>query len=37
MKHLTVERRHSIYVMLQIPMTQKDIADAIGVHKSTIM
>lgn len=36
MKHLTVEQRYSIYVMLQIPMTQKDIAEAIGVHKSTI-
>jgi IS30 family transposase len=36
MKHLTVEQRYAIYTMLQIPMTQKDIADAIGVHKSTI-
>ena len=35
-KHLTVEQRYSIYTMLQIPMTQKDIAAAIGVHKSTI-
>ena len=36
MKHLTVEQRYAIYTMLQIPMTQKDIALAIGVHKSTI-
>lgn len=36
MKHLTVEQRYSIYAMLQIPMTQKEIAKAIGVHKSTI-
>ena len=36
MKHLTEEQRYAIYTMLQIPMTQKDIAEAIGVHKSTI-
>ncbi len=35
-KHLTVEQRYAISAMLQIPMTQKAIAGAIGVDKSTI-
>lgn len=36
MKHLTIEQRYAICTMLQIPMTQKEIAKAIGVDKSTI-
>ena len=35
-KHLTVEQRYAIYTMLQIPLKRKEIAEAIGVHKSTI-
>lgn len=35
-KHLTVEQRYAISAMLQIPMSQKAIASAIGVDKSTI-
>lgn len=35
-KHLTVEQRYAIFAMLQKPYTQKDIAQAIGVSKSTI-
>ena len=35
-KQLTVEQRYTIYAMLEISHQQKDIALAIGVHKSTI-
>lgn len=35
-KHLTVKQRYAIYTMLQIPMSQKEIASVIGVSKSTI-
>jgi len=35
-KHLTAEQRYAIFAMLQKPYTQKDIAQAIGVSKSTI-
>jgi IS30 family transposase len=36
MKHLTVEQRYTISVMLQKGHTQKEIADTIGKHKSTV-
>jgi IS30 family transposase len=36
MKHLTVEQRYTISVMLQKGYTQKEIADTIGKHKSTV-
>lgn len=35
-KHLTVEQRYAIFAMTQKAYTQKDIAEAIGVSKSTI-
>lgn len=35
-KYLTVEQRCAIYAMLQITITQKAIAEAIGVSESTI-
>ena len=35
-KQLTVEQRYTIYAMLETSHQQKDIALAIGVHKSTI-
>lgn len=35
-KYLTVEQRYGIFAMMQKPYTQKDIAQAIGVSKSTI-
>ena len=35
-KHLTVEQRYAIFVMRQKAYKQKDIAEAIGVSKSTI-
>jgi IS30 family transposase len=36
MKHLTVKQRYTISVMLQKGYTQKQIAEAIGKHKSTV-
>jgi len=36
MKHLTREQRYAISVMLQNKIKQKEIAESIGVHKSTI-
>jgi IS30 family transposase len=36
MKHLTIEQRYTISVMLQKGHTQKEIADTIGKHKSTV-
>ena len=35
-KHLTEEQRYAISMMLQIPMSKKAIAEAIGVDKSTV-
>lgn len=35
-KHLTEAQRYAIFTMLQLPMTQKEIAKAIEVDKSTI-
>ncbi len=35
-KHLTREQRYAIFAMMQKPYTQKDIAEAIGVSRSTI-
>ncbi|MGC9152021.1 MAG: helix-turn-helix domain-containing protein, partial [Microbacter sp.] len=35
-KHITEEQRYTIATMLQIPMTQKTIAAAIGLDESTI-
>jgi len=35
-KHITVEQRYTIFVMKQKSYSQKSIADAIGVSKSTI-
>lgn len=35
-KHLTVEQRYAIFAMTQKAYKQKDIAEAIGVSKSTI-
>lgn len=35
-KHITEEQRYAISTMLQIPMTIKAIAKAIGVNKSTV-
>jgi IS30 family transposase len=35
-KHITEEQRYAISMMLQIPMSKKAIADAIGVDKSTV-
>jgi len=36
MKHLSIEQRYTIFVMLQKGYSQKEIADAIGKDKSTI-
>ena len=36
MKHLTKEQRYAISLMLKEKKTQKEIADAIGVNKSTV-
>ncbi len=36
MKHLTREQRYAISLMLKEKKTQKEIADAIGVNKSTV-
>lgn len=35
-KHITEEQRYAISMMLQIPMSKKAIAEAIGVDKSTV-
>jgi IS30 family transposase len=35
-KHITEKQRYAISMMLQIPMTKKAIAEAIGVDKSTV-
>ncbi len=35
-KHITEKQRYAISKMLQVPMSKKDIAEAIGVDKSSI-
>ncbi len=35
-KHITREQRYAISMMLQTPMTKKEIAEAIGIDKSTV-
>jgi IS30 family transposase len=35
-KHITEEQRYAISMMLQLPMSKKAIAEAIGVDKSTV-
>jgi len=39
MKHysqLTLEQRYRIYLLLKTGLTQSNIAEVIGVHKSTV-
>ena len=35
-KHITEKQRYAISKMLQVPMSKKDIAEAIGVDRSNI-
>ena len=35
-KHITEKQRYAISKMLQIPMSKKDIAEAIGIDRSNI-
>ena len=36
-KHITEKQRYAISKMLQVPMSKKDIAEAIGVDRSNLL